>query len=674
MTILTILIIIIVFPLIYISSKGISSIFSTYSTKNFILGFFLMLGIIQLFSSPFLLFNSKVFFIFLIILLVMFTGFFTFLKKLDFNINKNYLWISIFLVFIVLMSIHFYNSSIGIEFYDSHFYMSLVNSTQINEYVGLIDYSSGKLLTTIDVSYNYQTYYIVWALILKIVDFISISLLNVNFINIGVFLWVGTLLNYVCAFSLYKNICKYFKCNNYMIIFGFVCVLMFFSSFYYNSQIAFIGNNFRNLGFGLLMFEMYKAIEHKDFELKRMLYISLLSFGLISVSSSSFSIGIVLNIGFIILLLKNNKEIFIIKINVLIMPYFMFAVLYLNNLSLTLILILALLVINSGLYTLKKFNINFDNATNIVFLLFVGMLIIVQFVVNIDVPDFFAAHSAYDMVFNLTYFDSILNILIVLLLTFGGILLHRFNKGYFMIILIVLCIYNPLTYKAVALLFSGVVHYRIFDLILNPFNLLLAFILISKKLENRKLIRISVAVICLLTFVPVIQNNFTYHLLKISDERDWNHFNKIDNNANEMLIFLKGHINSNSVDKPTVISQFLPIKGYISNIQSLMSYWTIRHLKPDYKNKIDDEIIKSFYPTLNAEIDYFEDKINYEGVIEIIEHNKPSYVIINKNSHIVENGEYIYLNNIVYQEFANNIIFDNSDYVIYYFDNTIIDL
>ena len=637
------------------------------------IGYTCYLGFYQLIGSLLVYFNTGRLSTIILNLLILIIGVLLFLKNIRpfkfINTNK-IIYLALFIGFICFL---FYNTTIGVETFDTLHYLSIINERQTNDILGYTYYDSGIPFSKLQIHYDFTMYYTFWGNILNIITIINSILFNHTSINIHFFLWGSVIVYSILTYSFFDNFIQNFKITNKQLILILVSfVLFFYPTNYFVSAFSFYGNTYRTLLIGLLVYEFYISNSNKLYNKKDALLLMLITSCAIAHSSSSFFICTVV-IGINIKLYLSNKELTksIDYIVILSIPLFQFAYYYVGFKFIYIIIIFICLYILHKIFIGEFLNDIMVKYLNYLYYLIPISLILLNLIINksFNLIDYFDNYSYYDMMlfyFNVTSIKPFIINSIIWISIF--VYLFKSENLYFKkYIIYFFLIYNPFTYQIIIQILTGPVHYRLYDSVFNIFTFMIIISFMYKFIANRCLIKkfnlsILILFICIYygtsqivtKYNPYFEPNVSYNKIK-----------KINSNAEPVLQYLIDNINYNQTEKPRILSQFLPIKAFVPNIISYPNYSIVRKTNVYGINNNDSELYRVFYPRLNAEMINFEQETDYTKACELIQENDFDYILIDKSQNFIKDNNFVYIDELVYSCQGVNVLYTDDHFTLY---------
>lgn len=638
------------------------------NTPKVALGFFSILGIIQLLSYPLVYFaiNTKVIAILYVVIFV--CAFFScLLSKTKLRITKKDY---ILFAFIIISSAVFINfaSNYGVGARsDSIFYISMVNENSVLKTIQTIGFRGNEVES---VYYLYQSFYHLFSMLIKVTRNIF-SLMNSP---IYLYIWGAQILFFYIFFEIiYCFAFKFFK-KKYIIFLSFVIAsiyLCFIDGFFY---LALIGNLWRVLIVSLFFYLFYSYLQCNNYKI--FILMGLMLSALVAVSSSGFYISFFIAISIFIVLLKKNlskKAITVYSLS-LISPVIYGAILiawryHYSNLLIYGILVIYILICLL-LKNLRKF------WKQIYTYLFLGLLVFFVIYSLINYKNlypynyYFEEHLA-DMCNQYFVFKNHKQILFNTL--WWGLTAYMFyfklkekkftiyDKTFLVLIILFL---NPLVMPAVIYFITDFVYYRSYDLIFNIFNLAILFWYLSEK--NKMFLKWLVIFQCLLIAVSLHLPFENIALGSIrSSEYNYDRLYKLNQNEKEIVDYLQTEV-KNLNYRPWVVSQMPYLKGYVNNIQLKFGISDTREIVK-YENEEMLENAPSELLNLFIERDFigqniFKEDPNYDKACQIIYEENVEYIILRKDQFKEKDDTWIPI--WLDMRACSETLFQNDDYVL----------
>lgn len=638
------------------------------------LGFSVFLGIQQFFIYFFVIWkiSTKGYFLLLSILLIAgiviaLRSFFSFgskITRLDFKL------IALTLLYVSLMVFIIANRTLGKNTFDTVHYLSMITEGANNAHFGWIDYGTGWPSSSVNVQYDFQSFYAFGSYLAFMTDG-WIRLINPDYLSITthVAIWTLTIIYIISLLGLVLTIIDILK-RKYTNqgYFAVILVLGFFANLYFNNVYAFYGNTHRTLMVGIMMLIFFKTLSNREHSLKMPLIMMLLSSALIATSSSGFFIGAMLVSILSLIMFKEGKmqKPLIIAIGIIFLPTLLFAFFYLWLLNLfTLLHLIFLIGLFIFLLLLEQFVFKSVDQKWVFYFLFSVSLLTVYFLswhqkTQIG-PDFFADHRYYDMVWNHLNFTEFkagfINVSILLGLVY--VMIKNKTIRFFLLITFILFL-NPISSIFVARYMASVVYYRYFDLIFNPY----LYVIFAYGLElNIKNMWLKWSMLTMVTFIAILQMFNYYHPSFIPSVK-FNPIFRIEGEQVPILSELKTRIELEDYDKAVVVSQIEEVRSFVPNIITPISNEIIRNLDKDQAVDEISQLLNIFVVRDFTGQKVFNQSPVYDMTCQLLIDNRIDFIIVDRTQfYYSDNMEFIPLEFRV-RDCATEIL-SNDRYALY---------
>lgn len=633
----------------------------------FSLGFFIILGVFQILTYFFVLFEVNTKLVLGSLLLIMLISICSpLIFKTSIELRKED-YIKLIIIMIAVITFSYIASYYGLgEKSDSVFYLSMVNENSVLESLGNIGFRGTE--TQINPMYAYQSFYHIFSMLIKL----SRQFIYFKISPIYIYYWGAQILFYFVLFDIIVTFGYYFFKNKLIFLLVFIAMSLYLCSLEGFIYLAFIGNQWRVLCVSILLALIY-AYSY-SFDDKIFYLIGSLISSLIAVSSSGLYISIFISVGLWFVLVKNNiKSRSLLLYLLSLISLVLFIIIFANHLygvifagliifCYILLLILVLVIPN----IIKKFNSIIFIAC---FIFFAGYSLLFR---NSLYPYlyFFEAHkqdmcnhyfSFYDLrtfFFNTTWiFYAFLSIIYLSKVKKTSL----FGQMFFVVICLFL---NPLVMPAVIKFLTDFVYYRSFDILFNIFTIAILLSIIAKNYNTRL---INAITIFSASSILLILFNFWSHL-SIDDkhtEETFDRLLKLNSNEIEVVEVMQEESNK-SLDRPWVVSQMPYLKGYVNKIQLKFGVGDTRNIvKYSDRNLLQPQ--PSELMNIFIERDFigqyiFQEMPNYDRACEVLSEEDVSYIII-KTDQFKEQDETwvpIWLD----MRACNEVVLKNDEYVV----------
>ena len=596
-------------------------------------------------------------------------------KNISFKINLVNLILLI--TFETILLFYAYNTSLGdLNGFDTTFYLNFVTSNIKTDHLNLAYYSNARELTKIGYTYTFQSFYYIASFICYIFAPI-ISIFHRTYYQ-TVYIWVFQIIFNGLFFSLIINSLDLLKTKDNKIISLLIIIFFIFvygRQFNYN-VFGFYGNAYRIITTGYSTLILYLLFEsNKDDGLMKLFLFSLL--GSAAVSSSSLFIDIfIMYAAYFILCQKYND----------ILKYYSFVLLFIiTNLlavSLDLNVLLSLIisaVISIVLFifgnSINKFLSNRKVLITIIILSFVLMFVSSYIATGniFDYDSFFVNYSEWaDSTINYFHLSSsryllYLKLFILLLLgsSFFSVKKEAFVK--FMLILFI-CIFNPfcsgIIYKVL------IVYFRAFDIIVNPFTIILYINYLLVYFNNNILLKTT---LCLIIIFVSLQNKPLkplYYHKSFKPDYDYSG-NEIVNYNNEfkmsqveldVIDVIYNDTFYYGVETPYIITPNLLTQSFIPNGKFLFN-------RKEYTNNLYTTAAEKQLFDIFSKNDYddYEEKtiFDYNKIKKYLKDAGIDYLVVNKRKQYYDdrNDTYSCLFYRILEDYY--AMFDSDEYMVF---------
>lgn len=640
---------------------------------NVLLGFNIIVGILNIVIYPIINYkvSSDIFLTLLLLIICLPIFFYKKIKwvKLD----------SIMLVFGLILFIRIlitYNRGIAEESFDTVHYLSYI-----------IEASKGSFLTEFDVNGvvrtwvlpqdDFSSHYYILSSIYRLVEFIKTQLsFDILTLTMPVVIWITTIFYYILSISVTFVSIEVLNVKNKVHQFIIILLTQFFiGSFYYNSVFQFYGNTYRTLFAGVLVLLIYLATQKKKFNFSYSIMIMLTTSAILGFSGSGYLISFISIYSYVVLILRNknlsNRNLALMYI--LFIPVILFVINFWvlgGIVSVSKIILLTLLYI-----TLMLVTIVFKLPLQIVYKTFfyvvfpIGILLY-SLKINQVVPlmqDFFIQRSYTDMVWNYLSISNLREILFNSLLWISLILYSIKSKDmfskYFIVILVIFI--NPIMYPFIVKVLSyDLVYQRNYDALFNTFTFILLFAYFFQYFARNRVIQVGVLIVSIFLAQYSTFNN--YHIF-FQPEENYNGFSRLPQDQVEAFEVLNTKVHLEGYDRAVVLSQVPSIKGFVSNIYSVLDYNTFRSI-----DRFDNNATPPYSPLWNIFMprDYIGQKIfidepDYENTCKYLIEAQVDFVLVDAKQFYMKDGNFIPLY-LKVRDCAKEV-YSNDRYILYQF-------
>lgn len=511
--------------------------FSLKDTFNLPIGFGFYLFVLQLVYYPIQFYQLNSIFIMIGSLVV--SGVFgvyglIHLKEMICSLNKlDYLWIVISTALFVFV---FYRLSVALDFSDSSVYLNYIAQNIDIDRLNYFDFWTGKIQYPNEPLYLYQGYYHFGSFLCWLTN-VPTTIFGVTgyVANIVVCTWGLGIIYSVVSSVFVLEIVNYFKIENRFVHGSIIAFLLFYFNYYYwRVGFAFYGNTFRTLFTGMMLYYLYRMYsKHENVSL--LVVPVLMGAGLASSSSFLF---IVFDIVYLVMafLYVFKKEESFRTLSIMVFPMVLFTIGLIGYFSMPLAHGVMLVVALYYYFMNHKVLSGVIKAADDFLIKYGKWLLLVVFPLGLVIfswvlcqnpyylsnyAHYFENHADYDMV--LDPFGMYANFFerIYLLLRWIGMAILCVKsikeKNYFIPFMLLgafVIFLNPLTTPAIAKLYADFVYYRAFDILFNPFTLVIYLVMIYQAVQSKRFIVTALcAVLMALTatmHLPLVNSDWSY--------------------------------------------------------------------------------------------------------------------------------------------------------------------
>ncbi len=491
------------------------------------------------------------------------------------------------------------NTYLDIELSDSATYLNYIAQNINIDRLNMFNPINGLYGNEWDIYYLYQGYYHFGSFLCWLINANRYIFNTGSFIaNITICNWaLGLIYSFISSMFI-VNILNYFKLKSRLFNYSVGLYLLFYANFYYwKVAFSFYGNTYRVILASLLIFYIYLWLKENNPLIKYLFPIIILA-GL-SFTSSFLFISFVIMFVLAVYLFMIEKEKTIYDMFTFVSPIVFFGVIMFgkvyNNILIAGIIFIVIIYggrllkpIRREMYHLDDFF--YKHIKLIVFIIIPLLLAVASLYINLNIDRYVASyahyfedHQKYDMIKDYffiysNYLDNILNVFRwVGLILF--VLKAKQNEDKYiknLIYITFLIFLNPLCTSALAFGLTGIVYYRLIEVVFNPFMELLMFISLYKMIEWRKIAEYSFTsalIGCVLlgnlfSFVNVNEGLYTFY---INGGKNTNPLEKITQNEIQAIFEVKRLVDEAEDDQIVVVSQTSALRSYIPDAYQLFT-------------------------------------------------------------------------------------------------------
>lgn len=596
------------------------------------------------------------------------------IKKIRYHFDLNN-WIIAF-IFVGVMLYYAWNTTLGdTSGYDTVFYLNMIST---NAKIGQLNSTSvywGGAGHDLTAQYTFQSYYY----FLSYFIFFALRILNkiTTVTNMSITVWIFQIIyNFFFVSLLINGLNKIAKGKvlfKYVILFIY---LFFYGKLYFNNVFGFYGNTYRTIAISYSIMALYDLYNDNNKANWTIFSISLLSSCAFS-STAVFETIFIFFISFFTLV-KKEKMFFKHYACILFIPIINLIAAGLEDYNLAICIVISF-IICLMMFIFNDYLITFSNL-KYTKLIIAGVVCLMMFTMSyritnniFDFSAFFESGSEiYDM--NIDYFSldvhfgqaqNAFRVMVWILLTYAFVF-ERKNSLILSFLVLVVVVLNPFCCSYLKRIND--VYYRAFEIIINPFTIILFLKLFLNRLNN-KFCEYGILVIILLAFAMNIDYlDPLYYHSTFEPSENYNNLMKMSNDEFDLLMYLRDDVNYyyNNVKTPYIITSNLFTESVIPNA----SYIYSRHYYAKERNYADKQLYSIFYPT-----DYNGEKYelvepDYANLAIYLKEENVRYVVVDKNESYYDE-ELGYYNYLVYKV-ANcgygYSVYSNDSYELFRFD------
>lgn len=581
-------------------------------------------------------------------------------------------WI-ILIVFVGIMIYYALNTTLGDRNgFDSTYYLNLISTNIKANTLNTIDPLYGGYITEPHSSqYTFQSYYYFVSCFVYVVSHLSNDIVTVN--NYSIIIWIFQIIYncFLCSLVLngaYKT-CKDKRLLKYVFIFIF---LFFYGKIYYNNVYGFYGNTYRTIAVGYLVLSL-KDLLNKDNEDNWIL------FGINILATCAFSSSGVFTIFFLIygsyfLLVEKDDYLFRWLGIILFFPL-VNLINVVTSFSILLCVIISLLlcilmyVFNDFLIKLSRMKYTRKIILCVSFLVMFGL----SFMITKNIFDFSAFFDNLSEKADMTidYFSTfdvfgpnemVYRILVLFLLAYVCIFEHK-DKLIMIFLILIIVIFNP--FCCAFMNRFNIVYYRSYDIIINPYTLILFINMFYKRFSNKYLYYISLIAILIVFALNVDYKTPLYYHSSFIPDDDYNQIMKMSNDEYDVLIFMKKDVDYFEYEEPYIVSTNIFTEALIPNGKYI--YGRERRVNKNWSDA-EIQLYSIFYPEKYLGEKYEEVEADYNNIDKYIEEAGIYYLVVDKTKEYYDSrGYYSYLINKVASFNYGLSIYCNDTYELFKF-------
>lgn len=525
-------------------------------------------------------------------------------------------WV-IAIIFVGVMIYYAWNTTLGdLSGFDTTYYLNMVSANSVNDVLNQssmywgFQTNSELYSTSIKSQYTFQSYYYFLSYFIhfayKVLNRVTVAT------NTSIMIWVFQIIFNFFFVSLLINGAR--RINNDKKLFKYVMLfifLFFYGKIYYNNVFGFYGNSYKTIAISygtLCLFELSRNRSKENWLLFGM---SLLS--ACACSSSAVFISVFLLFSSYFSLVDKEDNLFRYYASILFFPLINLFVVVLKKglddaIPMSLIICAILFILNKYLIKISRIN----NIKLIIVILGFTFMFFMSYKVTGDVFNFDAffnnGSEEYDMTINYFKFDShygraqvYYQAFVLLLLGYACVFEFR-NKIIQGFVALIIVAFNPF---CCSYLYSiNAVYYRAYEIIINPFTVMLFTQMLIDKLDSNYMYYGILLALLTIFSLNVDFLNPVYHHGSFIPSNNYNNLMKMSDDEWNVLEYLKNDAEYDREANPYIITtnlltqSIMPSGRYIYGRElKINENWTYDELQiysifypPDYKGRVYDEV------------------------------------------------------------------------------------
>lgn len=480
------------------------------------------------------------------------------------------------------------NTTLGdLNGFDSTHYMNMVTGNVKLNALNRNSVYFGTDFKDISNQYTFQSFYYFASVILYITKVIF-NIAGIEFFISHGYIWCFQLIFYLSLFALIINtLSKYFSKKFFIHIVYIFLFTFTYGKVYFASVYGFYGNTIRTIFVAFAIFHLIEYFDNKNKKEKSIFAISMLA--ACGTSSSAVFMIFFIYFAFFFFEIDNNDVLFKEYAIILFVPLLNLLAVVLNGVAYSVIIsIFVTLFLYCGndilVFIIRKYKLKYP----LLILSFLLMLVL-SYSVTHDIFDFTAflknGSEYYDMTFD--YFDynignNSTNIYKIVSLSSLVLYLFTNHKSTYarIIYILILVFFNPFCCSFLNEI--NVVYYRAYELILNPFTVIMFTSLIFAKLNYRILYNFYCIFIVSMLFLfgDIIHPSYWHE--SFIPPKDYNRIYKMTNEELNIIREVNALSIYEGIDEPKIITpnlltqSMIPSGTYIyGRVYKINNHWNV---------------------------------------------------------------------------------------------------
>ena len=572
----------------------------------------------------------------------------------------------IILVFTTVMIWYAYDTTLGyLNSFDTVYYLNLITSNIKASQLNMTDLFYGTMGTPVPPAYEMQSYY-TFASSITLIIRKTFSLFGTAY-NTEIIIWVFQIIYDVflsSALVLFMSRSSGKRLLKGVLLFIF---LFYFGKLYYNNVYGFFGNTYRIVCTAYSVLFIHELIRESLISNRILFAISI--WGACAFSSTSVFITCLLL--FAAYFVMSDLDMSFFKYLAVVMFFPLADFLYIIIQKSLLISILGSALICVAMYLLNDvlFKISSKKQTRYIILgiSFVAMLGLSFYVTGnfLDFSAFFDNMSEiYDMSVNYFHIDPVFNIatvykIFVLIVTLTALVIKRKDRLYMMFWILIIVFFNPFCCSFINRI--NVVYYRAYDIIINPYTLVLFYEAVIDRVDN-KYFYYAVNVLALVAIVIVtdFMHPMYYHY-SFKPTEGYNKLAKMNNDELDIINKINENIYQYGIKDPYIVTNNLLTQSDITEARYL--FGRDYRLKEDHS--LSEKILFEVFMDKEEDNDNIVSSLQLKDLDRHIKDAGIDFIVVENDAvyYDTEDDNYYYLMHYMYE--LGNVIYVNDGYSLF---------
>lgn len=642
-------------------------------TFSFLLGYVSFIAACYITTSILTALNCSFYIALVFYILIFISSFYLIYKNIkSLKISFNFYHLLLVVISLVILMYFSFQTSLGdLNGFDSTHYLNMVTGNIGLKELNLNNVVFGTNDHNISYQYTFQSYYYLASVLIYLFQKI-VCLLGQEFFSSVGYIWCFQILFYVSFVTLIINsLEKYFKGNYFAHVSLLFLFVLTYGKLYFNSAFGFYGNTIRTVFIAFAIYHLVEYFDNKDKNEKTVFTISMLA----ACGTSSSAVFMIFFTYFALFFLEidDDNNLFKEYAIILFIPMVNLFTVVMNNiiysLLVSIILVLCLYFGNDIFISMvRKYRLKYP----LLVLSFLLMFILSYRVTN-NIFDFSAflnnGNERYDMTIdyfdlNLGYYSTKIYKVVSLISLLLYLLLHYKDKYSKFILILIIVFFNPFCCSFINSV--NVVYYRAYELIFNPFTVILFTNSLLNIVNNKYIGYGYFAFVILIVMVKGSVDKPLYWHDTFVPSSDYNVIYKMTNEELNIIREINSLSIYESIDEPKIITPNLLTQSMIPS--GIYIYGREYQINPNWSTS-EKALYDIFWPVIHFGDARQPENPDYDNMCKYINDADIDFIVQPKATEYFDKEQNIWYS-LTYKidECGTYAFYDTDNYSVYRFE------